>query len=272
MGILQILATDNFITVNRTVAKIVGLEAAVIFGELASEACYWQQHNPEWDGSFFSTVDNLEERTFLSAHQQRQALQLLQEQGWITVEKRGMPARRFIRMHEAAIIKSIDDQSLKILTTSDEIFEPQDVKKLHGKKNITNNNIKREKREKKETALLNIKMEESGEGTSKEQMEELLQFTAGAYNIKIKDPENTVKAWMATLGQYKPEDITDAIRFHISTNKYFPNPAEIGGNIQKAKLAYHQPEKIISLSQHPDRPKNIEDEQLDDLLNFITIE
>lgn len=142
MSILSILATNNFITVNRTVASIVGLEAAVIFGELAGESQYWSEKSPEADGWFFSTVENLEEKTFLSAHQQREALKRLEDQGWIETEKKGMPARRFIRLKEEKIIESLNDQSLKILTTSGQKTERPVVKNFNGNNNISNNNIK----------------------------------------------------------------------------------------------------------------------------------
>ena len=142
MSILSILATNNFITVNRTVASIVGLEAAVIFGELAGESQYWSEKSPEADGWFFSTVENLEEKTFLSAHQQREAIKRLEDLGWIETEKKGMPARRFIRLKEENIIRSLNDQSLKILTTSDAKIERPVVKNFNGNNNISNNNIK----------------------------------------------------------------------------------------------------------------------------------
>lgn len=270
MGILQILATDNFITVNRTVASIVGLEAAVIFGELASESNYWSQHNPDADGWFFSTVENLEKRTFLSAHQQRNAIQRLEEQGWIETEKKGMPARRFIRMKEAEIIKSLNNQSLKILTTSDKKNERPVVKNFDdNKKNISNNNIEKEKREKKdETPSSIVYLELDPEHTNEENMQKLIQYTAGAYNIRVKDPENTIRAWMDALKQYSPEDILNSIRFHISTNKYFPNPHEIAGNIQKAKLVFNHQEPEM----HPEENNSEIETDIDNLIDFINNE
>ena len=270
MGILQILATDNFITVNRTVAGIVGLEAAVIFGELASESNYWQQHKLYKDGWFFSTVENLQKRTFLSAHQQREAIKRLEDQGWIETEKRGMPARRFIRMNEEAIIKSLNNQSLKILTTSDSNFEQQDVQNFNDtKKNISKKNIEKEKREKREeTPSSIVYLELDPEHTNEENMQKLIQYTAGAYNIRVKDPENTIRAWMDALKQYSPEDILNSIRFHISTNKYFPNPHEIAGNIQKAKLVFNHQEPEM----HPDENNEAIETDIDNLIDFINNE
>lgn len=166
MAILKLLATDNFITVNRTLAAIVGLEAAVILGELASEYNYWRERDGlDEDGFFFSTVENLERRTFLSAHSQRQALGILQEMGFVEVKKKGMPARRYITLNESQIARhlilleyekehpeeneraeSIDNQSLKFLTTSDSNFEQQDVQIFNDIKRNNNKTIEKEKR------------------------------------------------------------------------------------------------------------------------------
>ena len=45
MSILHLLSNSNFIVVNRTVISSVGLDAAIMLGELASEYFYWEQHN-----------------------------------------------------------------------------------------------------------------------------------------------------------------------------------------------------------------------------------
>lgn len=145
MSILSILSADNFITVNRTVAKIVGLEAAVIFGELASESLYWSERNPDSDGYFYSTIENLEEKTLLSAYSQRVALQRLQTEGWIDVVKKGLPAKRYIKIFEDKVMEAVNDKSLKILTTVHQKTLQQDVEIFNAKKNITKKNIEKEK-------------------------------------------------------------------------------------------------------------------------------
>ena len=283
MGILSFLSSENFITVNRTIAEIVGLEAAAVLGELASEAQYWQKNNPDWDGSFFSTVENLERRTFLSAHSQRLAINKLQEQGWLTVEKRGMPAKRYIRINEEEITKVVNDKSLKILTTSDEKNERQDVKNFDGNNTINKKNIEKEKRElnsrqpsgmnpfaeiaKKEGLKLEIKVTPYIRKTSKEETVALLYFISGAYPNQLKnitDPEAIINTWHEEIKENDPVDLYQAARLHISQSKYFPTPAEIIGGIQRAQIIK---QKTINTPEQP-----TDDAQLDNLLNFITIE
>ena len=144
MSVLELLSSSNFIAVNRTIASEVGLEAAVILGELASEYIYHRSNGNLKDGYFFSTIENLSEKTFLSAHSQRMALSKLQEKGWIDVTRKGIPAKRYIKINEQQVVEFFNNKSLKFLTTGDSNFEQQEVKNLNGNKNITNNNIEKE--------------------------------------------------------------------------------------------------------------------------------
>ena len=283
MGILSFLSSENFITVNRTIAEIVGLEAAAVLGELASEAQYWQKNNPDWDGSFFSTVENLERRTFLSAHSQRLAINRLQEQGWLTVEKRGMPAKRYIKINEEEITKVVNDKSLKILTTSDEKNERQDVKNFDGNNTINKKNIEKEKMElnsrqpsgtnpfaeiaKKEGLKLEIKVTPNSRKTSREETVALLYFISGAYPNQLKhitDPEAIINTWHEEIKENDPVDLYQAARLHIAQSKYFPTPAEIIGGIQRAQIIK---QKTINTPEQP-----TDDAKLDDLLDFMTSE
>jgi hypothetical protein len=144
MSILNLICSNGFITVNRTIASIVGLEAAAVLGEIATEYLYWQEHDPDFNGEFYSTIENLESRTFLSAYSQRIALNKLQEQGWIQVRKKGMPAKRFIRVFEDKILIVVNDKSSNFLTTGGEKNEQQVVKNFNINNNITKDNRKEE--------------------------------------------------------------------------------------------------------------------------------
>lgn len=140
MSFLSLLAADNFITVNRSLIKMVGLDAAVILGEFASEANYWKERGEmQDDGFFFSTVENIEEKTSLTKYLQATAIEKLKAAGFIEVQKRGMPAKRYIKINEDEIIKAFDHKKSKILTTRSEKFLPQDVE------NFDHNNTKEKK-------------------------------------------------------------------------------------------------------------------------------
>ena len=74
MGVLQLISSRNFIVVNKELLKAFGIDEAILLGELASEYDYWEKQEKINDGFFFSTIENVEENTTLSAHKQRKAL------------------------------------------------------------------------------------------------------------------------------------------------------------------------------------------------------
>lgn len=116
MTILQLIASDSFITVNKELIKLVGLEEAIIFGELASEWDYWSKRNEIKDGWFFSTIENIEDKTTLSEHKQRKALNKLKELGFIDIMVKGLPAKRYIKINEDgvkdALLKTMKPKNL----------------------------------------------------------------------------------------------------------------------------------------------------------------
>ena len=66
MGLVSLIASNNYIVVNKQLARAFGLEEAVILGELASEMEYWQQRGELKDGYFYSTIENVKDSTTLS--------------------------------------------------------------------------------------------------------------------------------------------------------------------------------------------------------------
>lgn len=138
MNLIQFLASDNFITVNKALIKKIGLIEAVIIGELASEYCYWSNKEKLEDNYFFSTVENIENNTGVSPYQQREAIKKLEDLQIIQTKKKGLPAKRYIKINEFNILSLIN------LTTSSSKIEALDVKKFNRNKNkeikINNNN------------------------------------------------------------------------------------------------------------------------------------
>ena len=151
MGILQLISTSNFITVNKDLIKELGLEEAILLGELASEYDYWNNKNEIEDGYFYSTIENIEEKTTLTAYKQRKCLENLKNKGIIDIQIRGIPAKRYIKINEEKVIEIFNNKLLKDLTTGCKKTSQLEVKKLNGNNNIINNNIKKEKNKKRKT-------------------------------------------------------------------------------------------------------------------------
>ena len=100
MGLVSMIASNNYIVVNKQLARAFGLEEAVILGELASEMEYWQQRGELKDGYFYSTIENVKDSTTLSDKRQRSALATLKDAGIVDVKLAGLPAKRYVRINE----------------------------------------------------------------------------------------------------------------------------------------------------------------------------
>ena len=142
MGILQLISTNNFITLNKDLIKLLGLEEAILIGELASESNYWENQNKLENGYFYSTVENIENNTTLSDHKQRKALKNLKDKRLIEIKVKGMPAKRYIKINEEQVLKLFNLQFLKNSRTSSEKIKEQDIKNFKTNNNINNNNNK----------------------------------------------------------------------------------------------------------------------------------
>lgn len=141
MTILQLISTENFISVNKELIKLLGLEEAIILGELASEYEFWNRRGELDQGFFYSTIENIEKNTTLSVHKQRKALNNLKEKGLIEIKVKGIPAKRYIKIIEKQFYELLSFQFVKNSQTSLSNFEHTVSEKLSGNNNINNNKI-----------------------------------------------------------------------------------------------------------------------------------
>lgn len=132
---LQFLDSGNYIAVNRTIIRVVGLHEAVILGELASEAMQWANEGRIEDGWFYIKCEKLEYKTSLSAHYQREALKRLEDLGIIEISYKGIPRKRYIRINFAALVNVVNSKSLTPLTTSGEYRSPLAVNDVENSSN-----------------------------------------------------------------------------------------------------------------------------------------
>lgn len=134
MNIISLLASDNYIVVNRDMLKEYGINVTLMLGELASEYNYWKKENKLEDGMFYSTIENIEENTGLSKYRQSEALKTLSEMGVVKTVVKGLPAKRFFKL---------DVEKLEKLFSNSLKYSCQKTGKLEVKKLDTNNNNKK---------------------------------------------------------------------------------------------------------------------------------
>lgn len=224
MALFDLLGGRGFITVNKFLAKTVGLHGAILLGELISEFQYWQKESKlDEYGDFFSTVENIEDNTTLSGHQQREAFKVLESFGMVTTIKRGIPAKRFIHLNE----KCIEGLLLNNLTTGDEEIKPLVVKKF----NTNNNNNKNKKKNnitKGETPLKKSKQDlekdkintilDEYEGKFSETVLDLAyQFFADRVNRGDKVTETQVQMQLEEFAGKKDVEIIASIKTSIAS-------------------------------------------------------
>lgn len=102
--ITSTLSIGGFVPVNKVLAKNMGIYAALMVGELLNEQEYFEKHEMlTEDGFFFSTIENVEEATALTRRQQATALDTLKDLGIVEVDKRGLPAKRYIKIDRVKI-------------------------------------------------------------------------------------------------------------------------------------------------------------------------
>ena len=151
---LDVLAHDNYISVNRTLIKAVGLIGAVLIGEILSEARYYASEGLLADGWFYSTVENITDRCGLSKHQQGEALKDLLELGLIEVEYRGIPRKRYVRVDAIRTIDLINQQRVSGKWANFSPTSGQKVSQQEGEKsdiNKPNKNPNKNPEEKRES-------------------------------------------------------------------------------------------------------------------------
>lgn len=138
--IIDLLANNGYIVLNKTVMKVIGLHEAILLGELCSEYVYWRKRDELEDGYFYSTRENIEEQTMLSVYQQRKAIKNLKKKGILETKEFGMPLKTWYFINEEKLYEIVAESGLK---SSSLKTAHQDVKKLHDKslKNLTSSSV-----------------------------------------------------------------------------------------------------------------------------------
>lgn len=145
LGILELLRSTGSIIINKKLARNIGLNNTILFGELVSKLHYYIEHDMlEEDEFFYVTVEDLEYETTLSKKQQQACMKTLEELNLIKVTYKGIPRRRYIKVvADIENIISLLDNShwgKKVPTSGEKITPTLGQKSAHI--NNTNNNTK----------------------------------------------------------------------------------------------------------------------------------
>lgn len=107
---MKLIASNGYIMANKALARIVGINASILFGELVSEYIYYSDREEiDEDGAFFSTMENIEKETTLSPYLQREAVKALESSGLLSTKLKGIPAKRFFVLHPENLALLLSD-------------------------------------------------------------------------------------------------------------------------------------------------------------------
>ena len=99
MILASLLASSKYIIVNKDLIQILGLNEAIILGELCSEYSYWEKHNKLENGFFYSTRENIFNNTGISSYYQRKAIAKLVQKKIIIEKYEGIPQKRWYTLN-----------------------------------------------------------------------------------------------------------------------------------------------------------------------------
>jgi|GEM_PF-1588427 len=145
LTIFDFIRADGYMTVNKKLAQRIGLNEAVVYGELVSRYLYFKEHDKLEDGYFFNTVEDLQEATTLTKYQQSKAIEKLYNYNLIDRKVKGVPAKRYFKINEDlnalhTVFKEVKSQLSRNLTSCSKESEQLEVKKLNGNNNNYKNN------------------------------------------------------------------------------------------------------------------------------------
>ena len=104
MSVLKLIASKNFITVNKDVVKAVGLIEANVLGALCSELAYCESLGRTTEDGFFPfSIELLQEETSLGRKSQDTAISHLMNAGLVEQKNFGIPNKRHFRINEQAV-------------------------------------------------------------------------------------------------------------------------------------------------------------------------
>lgn len=206
MILASLLSSSKYIIVNKDLIKMLGLNEAIILGELCSEYTYWESTNQlEDDGYFYSTRENIENNTGINAHFQRIAMKNLEEKGILKSKKMGIPCKKYYTINENAVIEFL--QKAKIIDKSPVVHEMNDKVETEKSSSDLSNELPDEQAVDTNNNKINNNKEHSHEPQPVEEKKEyasLVSMTEKEYQDLLNTyGESTTNQLIEQLSLYK---------------------------------------------------------------------
>ncbi len=97
MALIDLVGGSDYIAVSRTLCKNIGPAEAILYSEIIDQYKFYKKANKlDNNQMFYALVEDITEKTGLSADQQPRLLKKLEAKGLIKVVYKGLPRKRFI--------------------------------------------------------------------------------------------------------------------------------------------------------------------------------
>lgn len=291
MSILHLLRADGYLTVNKYLAKLLGLHESIILSELIFR--YNQHvHNLDKEGMFFCTVETIEENTTLSKYQQSKAIGTLEGNGLIETKTKGLPARRYFKINEEAIAelfaykeskklttdkincsepqnaeKERGYQKLKKLTTGEQETVQQEVKKLDSnKEDLINKELLKKNDDDSRSESISLIFEQFKTEISKERFEKVVERVSSIRTndfvaCLVKSVQNEIANSQVLAAK---EDNRGTATRNERKNKTTKPKIEIVSPSPTKAVTQEELEELLKLAQKIDTNNNVRVEELND--------
>jgi len=191
MKILKLLASKSFIIYSKPIAKLIGKDEAILWGQFCS---LYDLFNED---EFYFEQDRMMEDTQFTLHTLRKTTKRLKELGLISIKKKGIPAKYYYKLNENAFFNLISST-----TESDSTCDNKnDSTCATGNGSTNNKNRNKNKDENKNIHPLQKYISDNFSNISKlkeqltvEQCEKLLN----------KYPNTIIKEVLESMENYKP--------------------------------------------------------------------
>ncbi len=207
MGLIGLIASKNYIILNKDLIKVFGLVGSALIGELCSEYLYWERTNQLVEGEYFySTRENIEEQIGINPYFQRITIKELESKGVLTLKRMGIPCKLHYKINEDALEKCLEDAKSSVVhqlnnkknnsSTSGSLTNTQQG---NDEVHINNNNINNKINNNNIHTQAKTLPEEQ-----KKQFAKLVTMTEQEYQDLIKDyGETTTDQLIEQLNLYK---------------------------------------------------------------------
>lgn len=213
MDVIDYLASSNYVIVNRSLMMTIGINEALLLGELASECKYWRDAGKLKDGEwFFSTDENLGERLPMSDRTIRRTIDRLKELGVVETKLMGVPAKRYFSLAKVANqgYENLANQGYENLA---ELYKN-----------------KEEEQEKKENTISDLAPQDSRSGNTVRMKPSALRQEL-ARIFKASDPSKKQSTQSIIRIQERIDD--DSLIIKAARKMQAQEPIEIKGNMWK---------------------------------------